>query len=407
MKLLNVQKVDDIKEKLVNKIDNILKIIDVDTLNGVDYHLAKDIYSNCNVPAFNKSRVDGYAVLYDDCKISSESSPSIFNYVGEQNIGEENITILKSNECMYVPTGGMIPANAEAMIMIENTEKLGTDIITINKSAVKNENITFVGDDIKKNSLIFKRGTIVDERVLGNLCSLGITKVKVYDKPKVFIISSGDELVLYDELPNMGQTREVNSIYIKNTLQKFNFNVLGTMLIEDNKGVYKKTIIDIVHKYKPDIILTSGGSSKGDKDYTCQVFEEITNNVFCEGIGIKPGKPTILAEKNNTLFIGLPGHPVSAYLVLIHVIINSFFKSVGFFKKRIIVGKLDQNIVNKNGNEMLYLAKLYLINGEYMVEPIYYNSTNIGVLSWADGYFVIDENTEGLVENSKVEVYLF
>ncbi len=407
MKLLNVQKVEDVTNNLKIEFEKLIKVESLCTIDAMGYYLAEDVFSPINVPEFNKSRVDGYAVLNKDCKIASESSPAILNYIGELNIGTENNILLKTDECMYIPTGGMLPKNADAMIMIENTEVLNDDMIIINKSSVKNGNITFEGDDVKKNSLVLKKGTLIDERAIGVLCSMGILEIKVYKKMKVFILSTGDELINVNETPKIGQVRDINSIYCKNALLKNNFEVIGVDMIKDDKELYKEKILNIMDNTDVDLIITSGGSSKGVKDFTIDVFKEITGEVFCEGIGIKPGKPTILAKNDKTLFIGLPGHPVSSYMVLNHIILNSYFKALNVLKKNKIIGKIKHNVANSQGRDMLYLCKVLKENNEHIVEPIYYNSTNIGILSQADGYFVIKETMEGIEKDDKVEVHLF
>ncbi len=407
MRLLKVEKVKDIKQKLSNEFENIQKMKKVNLLESKGYYIAEDICSPSNVPEFNKSRVDGYAVKFKDCKIASESSPCILNLVGSLNIGEENKVKLGDNECMYIPTGGMIPLNADAMVMIEHSEKISDSMITINKSATLNQNITFVGDDVKQGSIILEKGTRINERVIGLLGSLGITEVNVYKKLKVYILSSGDELVSIDSEITMGQTRDINSVYCKNTLQSYNFEVVKTDLIKDDKDLYITTLKSALETYKPDIIITSGGSSKGDKDFTIDVFTELSDNVFCEGIAIKPGKPTILASNENTLFIGLPGHPVSSYLVLKSIILESYLTSMGNYARNVVLGNLKHNVANSQGREILMLCKIYMEDGKNIVEPIYYSSTNIGVLAYADGYFAIGANTEGFLENEVVEVVRF
>ncbi len=160
-------------------------------------------------------------------------------------------------------------------------------------------------------------------------------------------------------------------------------------------------------KYKPDVILTSGGSSKGDKDFTVQVFEKLTNNVFCEGILLKPGKPTILANTEETLFIGLPGHPVSSYLVLKHLVLESFYNAIGYKNKNKVYGVLSENVPNSVGRENIVLCNTVVENNEVKVTPVYYSSSNIGVLSQVDGYFILGENLEGKDKGQKVEVNLF
>ncbi len=405
MRLLKVQSVKDIKFKLIEEFGSILKVETKPILEAFGRYLCEDVISPVCVPSFNKSRVDGYAVRFADCKIASETSPCILNLVGTLNIGDENKILLQENECMYIPTGGMLPVNSDAMVMIEHTEKLGDDHIVVGKATTLNQNITFVGDDVKEGSVVAKKGELLDERKLAILVSLGIKEVKIYKPLDVFILSSGDELVGVNETLQVGQTYEINSIFLSKALEGLGFNIVGYKLIKDNKNLYMETIQEAIETLNPDIILTSGGSSKGDKDYTVEVFEELTSNVFCEGIAIKPGKPTIIGSCNR-LFIGLPGHPVSSYMVLKYIILQSYLEAIGR-KGKSIYGTLSHNVSNSQGRETLMLCKVRYENAKIIVDPIYYNSTNIGVLAEADGYFSIGENLEGLNKDQEVEVFFF
>lgn len=407
MKLLKVQNVHEVSDVLSKKFNGILRKEKINVIDAKGYYLSCDIHSKINVPEYRKSRVDGYAVLTEDCKIASESSPCVLDLVGCLNIGEENKVVLQKNQCMYIPTGGMLPENADSMVMIEHTDMLFEKLIAINKSVKINENLTGVGDDIKIGSVIAKKGRKVDERLIGVLVSLGMFDIEVFSKPKVYLLSSGDELVGVKENIKLGQTREINSIFIKNALESSNFEVIKYDLIQDDKVLYKTTIENAIKEYNPDIIITSGGSSKGDKDYTSDIFDDLTSNVFCEGISLKPGKPTILAEKDNRLYIGLPGHPVSSYMVLLHVVLNSFYIGINNKGFRKVYARLSHNVANNQGRESLVLTELVEDDGMYIAKPLYYNSTNIGMLSMADGYFSIGENLEGYKENEIVEVCLF
>ncbi len=407
MRLLKVQSVENITKILTEKFSEKQRTTKINVLKANSYYLAEDIKSNINVPQFNKSRVDGYAVLSKDCKVASEASPILLELIGSLNIGEENNIVLKENQCMYIPTGGMLPENADAMVMIEHTEKFSENLIGMTKSTTLGQNITLIGDDVKKDTIIAKKGTVINSRLISVLVSLGVFEITVFLKPKVFILSSGDELIDCNDNLKIGQTREINSIYIDNCLKNYNFEIVGKQLIKDDRELYKNTLLEAINLYSPDIIITSGGSSKGDKDYTVSVFEELTNNVFCEGIGIKPGKPTILADCEEQMFIGLPGHPVSSYMVLHHVILNSYFNSIDHNNSKTTFAKIKHNIANNQGRQNLILVQLVKEANEYFAIPMYYNSTNIFSLAVADGYFVIDENTEGVKENEIVEVYLF
>ncbi len=402
MKLLKLMEVNDAKDALNKEFKSILREIDIEIEDSLDYVLCRDIVSSENVPNFRKSTVDGYAIKSKDSAGASETIQVPFTLVGELHISTVNEIILNDEECMYIPTGGMVPSNADCVIKIEEVEKID-DMIMIGKSGYSGENIVDIGEDLKKGICVLKKGTKLDERSIGVLASLGICKVPVYDKLKAMIVSSGDEIIDVRDTVSIAKNRDVNSYYIRSILKKNNFEIVATKLIKDDLDLYYKTLTEA----EADIYITSGGSSKGKYDFTYDVFEKITNGgVFCHGISIKPGKPTILATDNNKMYIGLPGHPLSAYFVLQELFINSYNSAIGYNASNIIRGKLKTNIAGNDGKRTIVLAKIEYDNG-YYVTPVQFRSTSIVTLPDVDGYFVIKEGLEGFNKDAEVEVIKF
>ncbi len=402
MKLLKLMDVKEAKYALKEQFEKLLKKVNIDIEKSLGYVLCKDIISEENVPNFRKSTVDGYAIKSNETIGASENMPIPFTLKGELEISSINDILLNNEECMYIPTGGMVPNNADAVVKIEQTERID-DLIMISKSCYSGENIIEVGEDLKKGTCVLKKGTKLDERSIGVLASLGIYEVPVYDRLRVMIISSGDELIDVRDKVSIAKNRDVNTYYIKNLLMKNNFEIVGSKLIRDNADLYYNTLTET----EADIYVTSGGSSKGKYDFTYDVFEKITNGgVFCHGISIKPGKPTILASNNNKLYIGLPGHPLSAYFVLQELFIGSFNSVIGYNYNNTIKGKLKSNIAGIDGKRTIMLAKIEYSDGYYVV-PIPFKSSSIVTLPDVDGYFIIREGLEGFNKNTEVEVIKF
>lgn len=404
MKLLEILTIDSLKTKLKEYLVNNQKSEIINIELALDKVLASDIYAIENTPAFNKSTVDGYAMFSQDSAGASESSGIPLKYQGSVGIGQVNDVDLKFGECMYVSTGAMLPQNADSVLMVEQSQFIEeTDEVLVYKNLSVNENVTLIGHDIKQKTLLFNKGKRVSERMIATLISQGITKIEVFKPLKCLVISSGNELVDYqvEKLP-LARVRDVNSVLIKNLLEKNGLVVVDNVLIKDDYTTYLKTL----QRQDIDLFITSGGSSKGKEDYTYDVFKELTNNVFCHGLGIKPGKPTVVASNDQALYLGLPGNPVSAYLVLTLTLINAL-NEINNKTLPKIEALVEFNMPSSAGLDSVILVNVEKRDNEYYAKPLFYRSSNLWTLALADGYFIIDKNLEGVNENERVEVVLF
>ena len=393
----------DLNKRIVNFLEENMQVIEIDLTDSVSYILAEDVYALEDTPQFYKSTVDGYAVLTQDTLGASESLPSVLKYQGSIEIGENSTYTLESGSCVYLNTGSMLPEGANGVVMIEQTEKVeATNEVLVFKALANHENVSIPGTDIAKDQLLFEKGQLIDERVQAVLASQGVNKINVYQKLEAIIISSGNELVSYDSQIAMGQIRDTNVFLIKGLLQKHGIFVKETFLIKDDIETYSA----VLKNNKANLYLTSGGSSQGKEDYTYDVFHALTNNVFCHGLAIKPGKPTIVAAQGNRLYLGLPGNPVSAYLVLKKTLIASY---LAITKQKLNTTKalLAHNMAGAPGKDSIILVKIEELPNTMLAKPVFYRSSNIIALSDADGYFVIREGLEGIDEGEEVEVILF
>lgn len=386
MKYLDVAKVNDIRDKLQQFLEK--EVIEVDTENALGLKAAENIYSIDNVPSFNKSSLDGYAINYKESTNASETSPTMLTKIPSYKIGEANLGKLSNGKCQYVVTGAMIPDGCSGVVKIEDCEQFGNNIL-IKSSISKNSGIVLAGEEFKKETLAKTKNSYFTSRDISFLISLGIKKVKVYKPLNCIVISNGNELMHYSEDLTLGKIYDVNTHLITNELKRMGHNVIESIVLKDDYDLYLKTL----KSYDVDLYVTSGGSSKGNEDFTADVFEAITNNVICHGISTKPGKPTIVAKKDGKLYLGLPGNPVSAFLVL-HQLIS---------KSKKITLPVSENINSDHGKSTSILVKI--ANGTAV--PIYYKSGYLNSLAEADGYFVIDENLEGIEKGENVEVRIF
>ena len=407
MDFFNVASVEEARAEMGKVFKDFnLSVENVSLLESHNRVLAEDIISDINVPEFNRSTVDGYAIKSKDSHGASSSIPSVFNIIGEVKMGETSPYSISAGEAVYVPTGGMIPEGADAMIMIEDTEKLDDLTLMVYKAISYNENIILKGQDIGIGEIALKKGRSLTPEAIGVLAALGKNQIKVYKKPRFYIISTGDEIIDLDEKLELGKIRDINSYALDGLIKNLGGDVVNRTIVRDN---YEKLKAEVEKGIKEsDIVLISGGSSVGTRDYTDKVINSFCGKgVFIHGISIKPGKPTIIGEGEGKPIIGLPGHPVSSIIVF-KVIVEDFInKKLG--KKNIasqVKAIMNFNFPSSSGRETYQMVKLNEIDGKIYANPSFGESGMISLLANADGYIVINSQEEGVYKGEERQVYL-
>ena len=407
MDFFNVVSVQEAREKVMEIFkDYEFEVEKVPILECSDRILAEDIHSNINVPEFNRSTVDGFAIKSKDSHGASESVPSLFNILGEVHMGEVTEYCIQSGQAVYVPTGGMIPEGADGVVMIEYTEKLDESNLMVYKSISFNENVILKGDDIKVGETALEKGRRITPEAVGVLAALGKNQVKVYKKPKFYIISTGDEIIDLDEELELGKVRDINSYALYSLILKLGGDIVGKEIVKDNYELLKIEVEKAVNV--SDIVLISGGSSVGTRDYTDKVINSFSGKgVFVHGISIKPGKPTIIGEGEGKLIFGLPGHPVSS-IVVFKAIIEDFIKDKMNIRDYLPKTKaiIDFNFPSSSGKETYQMVKLKEEDGEVYATPSFGKSGMITLLSDSDGYIVIKSFEEGVYKGEERDVFL-
>ena len=408
--MLDLLKVDSLQEaidKLYNQCISNSFVIDTEEIDVKDSYgrvLAEDIISNVDVPEFDRSVVDGYAVLAKDTEGATESIPTFLKVVGESKMGESYDISINSGECVYVPTGGMLPKNANACVMVEYVENITDDKIAVFNSVQEGKNVVKKSDDISKSDVVLRKGKIISPADMGFLSSVAVSKIIVYKKLNITIISTGDELVDNDKDYKLGKIRDVNTNLLIGLSQKYNLNVINNYLLKDDEQLLEDTIIKAMKE--SDLVVVSGGSSKGKKDASSIVIERLcSSKVLTHGIAIKPGKPTITAYDNNTntIVVGLPGHPVASAILFRFVVVDIIYKLMNVdINYYTCEGNITENIAASPGRMTIQLVN---VDKDYNVKPIYGKSGLIRTLSQADGFIKLDINQEGLNKGDKVNVY--
>lgn len=405
MKLLNVKTVAEtikILKENFHCIDRVEKLSLPESLYRV---LAQDIYAPEVLPPFRRSSVDGYAVKASDTYGASESLPGFLHLSGEIKMGKPAGQI-NPMETQYIPTGGMLPEGADAVVMVEYTEKLA-DQVMLYRQVAPGENVIDAGDDVNKNDLVLKKGLVLKEAELGSLAALGINTVPVYQKPVVGIISTGNELVLSEvEKLEPGQIRDINSITLACIARKLGAQVIqGGIAIDNFEGILEKA-----KKLLPevDILLLSGGSSVGTLDFTAQVLDKLSEgNILVEGIAIKPGKPTLLAKKANKAIWGLPGHPISAMMIFNYfgeILLDVLLGVTELKGKKTCKALLTRNIASSAGRTDWVRVKIEPGENGFKATPVFGKSGLITTLVGTQGYIEIPPHKEGLESGNIVEV---
>jgi molybdopterin molybdotransferase len=373
---------------------------------ALHYIVAEPVVAKENVPGFDRSTVDGYAVRAKDTYGSSESMPGFLTITGEVKMGEVPQSLVGPGNAVYVPTGGMLPAGSDSVIMIEHCEDVES-LLNTYRQVAPGENIIRKGEDIKDGEILLSAGTKLRPQELGALGSLGISQVNVFQKLKVGYLSSGDEIVPYQtETLLEGQIRDINYLTILGSASEWNVDVVYGGIVKDDFGEFKQKARELYEQV--DCLILSGGSSVGAKDYTTDVIQSLGDpGVFVHGISIKPGKPTILATANGKPVIGLPGHPASAMIIfrLFGGRILRKLKGEKMERKpERIFAKITKNIPSSPGRSDYIRATLFEKEGEWWAEPIIGKSGLITTLVKSDGIVEIDSEKEGISQGEYVPV---
>jgi molybdopterin molybdotransferase len=395
---------DEIRERLKSyKITS----EEVDILESRNRILFEDIVSRENIPAFNRSTVDGYAVCSKDSHGASSSIPSILNLVETIAMGSEAEKKIVRGETSYVPTGGMLPEGADSVVMIENAEALDDENILIYKPVSEGQNMILKGDDIEIGETALKKGKRISSHDIGVLAAQGISRVKVFRKLKIGIISTGDEIVDIDQKFSQGKIRDINGYVLSSRVEELGAEVERKVIVKDDFGLIKTEVENSLKN--ADIVLLSGGSSVGEKDYTHDIINSFSGEgVFIHGVAVKPGKPTIVGMAEDKLIFGLPGHPSSSILlfnIFVKEAMNQILNSSELEKTAYCT--MDSNFPSSAGKKTYQMVSVYEKENQLYASPVFGKSGMITLLSKADGYIEIESYEEGIYSGEKRKVYYF
>ena len=376
-----------------------------------DRVLSDPVNSPEDLPAAARSTMDGFAVHAADTFGASQSVPCYLNITGEVKMGSEPVMVVEKGCCFKIPTGGLLPPGADSVVMLEHTVPVDDTMIEIVKGIGSGTNLIQQGEDIIKNSEALPAGHLLRPQDLGLLAGIGIAKVTVAKKISVGIVSTGDEIIPYTETPQPGQIRNINSITLAGMIKRAGGRYTDYGIVSDQRKIFFPALKKAVEEN--DIVLFSGGSSVGARDLGEEAVETLgPPGVFVHGVALKPGKPILMGLSGTTPVFGLPGHPVSALVCFDLFIKPAIHKLSGIIysdenPQPAIPAILARNINSAPGRRDIVRVKLQFNNNTWTAHPIMGKSGSISTLSRAHGYFFIDEDSQGISEETAVEVYLY
>lgn len=382
----------------------------IDSAHALDRVAAEEVIAPHPLPEFPRSTVDGYAVCARDTFGATDSLPGYLTLIGEVPMGDAPEFKIQQGQCALIHTGGMLPLGADAVVMLEYTQSAHENEMEIMRAVAAGENVIKIGEDVKAGQTVIRRGVRLRPAEIGGLMALGITQLRVARKPRVGLISSGDEVVAPNQSPRPGQVRDVNTYTLAALITKSGGKDVQYGIVSDDMSALKTTIAQAL--VECDVVIVTAGSSASTRDMTAEVIGTLgAPGVLVHGINTRPGKPTILGACNGKAVIGLPGNPVSAlvngYLFVVPVI----EKLLGALPKAqaTVIARLTVNLPSQAGREDWWPVKIVNRKSEiadYDAEPIFGKSNLIFTLAAADGLLRIPPDATGLSAGEMVEVVL-
>jgi molybdopterin molybdotransferase len=373
--------------------------------------VAETVLAAEDVPMFERSNMDGFAVRAADTFGASENASVTLRVTGRVAMGKEATTAVEPGCAVKVSTGAMLPAGADAVVIVEKTETVAGGTIALRETAVPGQNIIRVAEDLAKGDVVFEPGRRLKGGNIGALTGAGHAGVLVYRVPRVGIIVTGDEIVEPDAELRPGQVRNVNEYSLTSLARILGARVNDYGVSCDDEERIGAVLARAVSEN--DLVLVSGGSSKGDRDLTRGAFERLGADILLHGIAIAPGKPTILARDEHCALLGLPGNPAAAVVVftlfcapLIRVLEGEHLDRI-LLTRPTIRARLSRTLKSTPGRENYIRVRLEHDESGPVAIPLAGKSVAISTIARADGLLRIPLSLDRLEAGADVEVLLF
>jgi len=377
---------------------------------GLGRILAQDVVSSEDIPPHPRSVMDGYAVRAADTFGAAEGMPAYLRISGEVKMGEFPQVGPVLESCFTIATGGLLPPGADSVIMLEHTVQTGTEMLEIVKPVAPGENVIGRGDDVKKGGQLLKAGHSLRPQDLGLLAGLGITTLRVWKRVRVGLFSTGDEIVPFDENPPPGKVRDMNSVNLAALAREHGAVATSYGVVKDEEDPFLALAEKALREN--DIVIFSGSSSVGSRDLGEKVVCTLAE-LLIHGVAIKPGKPVIVAFSGDKALFGLPGHPVSAAVafdLFVRPVIESFAgrEASDLPGRRTVPAVCTRNMNSAGGRtDFVRVALTRKDSGVFEAHPVLGKSGALSTLVAADGFFRIEESSQGIEAGENVTVYLY
>jgi molybdopterin molybdotransferase len=381
----------------------------IDTASALKRVLAETPVAANPLPSFARSTMDGYAVRAADTYGATEALPAYLTVSGESPMGQAPSIEVGPGQAAIIHTGGMLPHGADAVVMIERTQKTTEREIEVMRSVAPGENVLQIGEDVKAGEPLLPIGHWLRPQDIGGLMAMGITRIKVAQRPRVGILATGDEVIVPQAEPQPGQVRDVNTYTISGLVEQAGGIPQPGGIIGDDFDRLLAAARTALNQ--ADALVLSAGSSVSVRDMTSNVIDQLGQpGVLAHGVSIKPGKPTILAVCNGKPVFGLPGNPVSAMVVGDLFITPTVWKMQGCDRPPVqnrIKARLSHNVASVPGRVDYIQVKLIERDGEWWAEPVFGKSNLIFTLVKSDGMLIIPIDANGVQAGEIVEVKMF
>lgn len=374
--------------------------------------LAEELISPEELPAARRSSMDGYALRAADAFGASDNNPAYLECTRRLEVNEYPDFTLQSGECAWIATGGVLPQDADSVVMVEYTQEIGSATVEIRQSVAPGENMMERGEDATIGQRMILPGSRLRPQEVGLLAALGITEVTVHRRPRVAILSTGNELVAATEHPAPGQVRDVNAHTIACLAEEAGGEPIHCGIVGDHLEELLPALKSALAQ--SDVVFLSGGSSKGTRDLTIAALSEIPGaDILAHGVRISPGKPTILARVGTKGVVGLPGQVGSAQVVMA-VLGRPFLRHLAgdhqAFSQKLRPlrrARLGRNLYSRQGREDFVRVKLEPgPEKTLLAQPVMGKSGLLRSLLQSDGLLVIPAEVEGFQAGEDVEVWL-
>ena len=394
--------IEEALSKMLTPIKPITDIIERSLPEALGFVLAEDLRSPMNVPPFDNSAMDGYAVRIADLEQSTTLPLAGKSFAGQPFEG-----IWPEKTCIRIMTGAKIPTGCDAVIMQENTQVNG-NAITFNQDHIKhNMNIRPTGDDIEQGNVVLAQGARLTARDIPMIATLGFSHIKVFRKPKVAFFSTGDELRPLGSQLQDGQIYDSNRYGIKPLIDNFGCEAIDLGIVPDCQETLRNTFISA--QQEADVVITSGGVSVGEADYTKDILEELGQIGFWK-LAIKPGKPFAFGELDHAWFCGLPGNPVSAVLTMYVLVQPLIAKLAGHtqWKAPESIPAITKTAFKKGPGRTDYQRGVYsIVDGKFEVESTGNQSSGaFRSMSLANCFVVLEQDRGNVSVGETVQIQL-